>query len=136
MESVNAKKDVHLLNFVKNYVHAHTNILSALGIAGYIITQRPDWKDKIKGLQKIDWRRDSSIWQNKVVMDGKMLKNRLGIKRAANEILSNLGINADSRRGSSKMNTESIFKTRTLKSIYDEIRKVYLGDNRPWDSRF
>ena len=30
------------------------------------------------------------------------------------------------------MNAESIFKTRTLKSIYDEIRKVYLGDNRPW----
>ena len=77
----------------QNYVHAHTNILSALGMAGYIITQRPDWKDKIKGLQKIDWRRDSPIWQDKVVMDGKMLKNRLGIKRAANEILSNLGIN-------------------------------------------
>ena len=77
----------------QNYVHAHTNILSALGIAGHIITQRPDWKDKIKGLQKIDWRRNSPIWQNKVVMDGKMLKNRLGIKRAANEILSHLGIN-------------------------------------------
>ena len=30
------------------------------------------------------------------------------------------------------MNTKSIFKTHTLKSIYDEIRKVYLGDNRPW----
>ena len=27
---------------------------------------------------------------------------------------------------------ESIFKTRTLKEIYDEIRKVYLSDNRPW----
>ena len=27
---------------------------------------------------------------------------------------------------------ESIFKTRTLKQIYDEIRKVYLSDNRPW----
>ena len=27
---------------------------------------------------------------------------------------------------------ESIFKTRTLKQIYDEIREVYLSDNRPW----
>lgn len=28
--------------------------------------------------------------------------------------------------------TESIFKNRTLKEIYDEIRSVYLNDNRPW----
>ena len=27
---------------------------------------------------------------------------------------------------------DSIFKTRTLKQIYDEVRKVYLSDNRPW----
>jgi len=27
---------------------------------------------------------------------------------------------------------ESIFKSRTLKGIYDEIREVYLSDNRPW----
>ena len=30
------------------------------------------------------------------------------------------------------MNPESIFNTRNLKSIYDEIRQVYLSDNRPW----
>ena len=28
--------------------------------------------------------------------------------------------------------TESVFNSRTLGSIYDEIRKVYLGDARPW----
>ena len=75
-----------------NYVHAHTNILNALGIVGYVLTQCPDWRKKIKGLQKIDWRKSSPNWQNKVVMDGKMLKNRLGIKRASNEILEHLGI--------------------------------------------
>ena len=74
------------------YVHAHTNILTALGLVGNILVQRPDWKERLKGLQKIDWRRDSPAWQNKVVMDGKMLKNRLGIKRAANEILERLGV--------------------------------------------
>ena len=30
------------------------------------------------------------------------------------------------------MPTESIFQSRTLDSVYDEIRQVYLGDNRPW----
>lgn len=30
------------------------------------------------------------------------------------------------------MTTDSVFKSHTLKEIYDEIRKVYLSDNRPW----
>ena len=30
------------------------------------------------------------------------------------------------------MTGTSIFEKRTLKDIYDEIRKVYLSDNRPW----
>lgn len=28
--------------------------------------------------------------------------------------------------------TESVFKTSTLKDIYEEVQKVYLSDNRPW----
>jgi len=76
----------------QSYVHAHTNTLNALGLVGNVITKRADWKEKLKGLQKIDWKKSSPIWQDKVVMDGKMLKNRLGIKRAANEILKNLGV--------------------------------------------
>ncbi len=28
--------------------------------------------------------------------------------------------------------SESIFNKRTLKDIFDEIRHVYLSDNRPW----
>ena len=30
------------------------------------------------------------------------------------------------------MTVESVFKSRTLKELYDEIREVYLSDNRPW----
>ena len=76
----------------RQYVHAHTNILNALGMVGYMLTRRKDWKQRIRGLQDIDWSRSSPIWQDKVVMDGKMLKNRLGIKRAANEILFRLDV--------------------------------------------
>jgi len=28
--------------------------------------------------------------------------------------------------------TESVFETRKLSDIYDEIKEVYLSDNRPW----
>ena len=30
------------------------------------------------------------------------------------------------------MTAESVFKSRSLKEIYDEVREVYLSDNRPW----
>ncbi|MBL7001905.1 MAG: DNA phosphorothioation system sulfurtransferase DndC [Nitrosopumilus sp.] len=30
------------------------------------------------------------------------------------------------------MTAESVFKTRTLQEIHDEIKEVYLNDNRPW----
>ncbi len=81
-------------NLRSEYIHAHTNVLSALGMVGYVLTKNSDWKEILKGLQKINWRKDNPIWEDKVVMDGKMLKNRLGIKRAANEILSLLGVDA------------------------------------------
>ncbi len=76
----------------KDYVHAHTNVLNALGLVGYVLLQHNDWRRKLKGLQNINWKKTSPRWQDKVVMDKKMLKNRLGIKRAANEILKQLGV--------------------------------------------
>ncbi len=85
-------KKITPIDMRKQYVHAHTNILHALGMVGHVLTRRKNWKQKIRGLQDIDWSRNSPIWQDKVVMDGKMLKNRLGIKRAANEILFRLGV--------------------------------------------
>jgi len=76
------------------FVHAHTNVLNALGIVGHIlITQYPnEWKQKLKGFQKIDWTRGSSLWDGKLIIDGKMLKNRIGIKLAAVEILKECGV--------------------------------------------
>ena len=72
-----------------DYVHSHTNMLNALGIMGHVLmTQYPDsWKSKLKGLQKIDWARDSPIWEGKIVVDGRMLKQKAGIKKAVDVLL-------------------------------------------------
>ncbi len=37
-----------------------------------------------------------------------------------------------SQKGYYNLTVESVFKKRTLKDIYQEIRKVYQNDNRPW----
>lgn len=72
------------------YVHAHTNILNAIGMVGHALTTEfPDtWKEKLKGFQKINWEKSSPIWEGKIVNEGRMTKTRLGIKQAGNEILS------------------------------------------------
>ena len=76
----------------KGYVHAHTNMLNALGLAGHVVLKMDGWQDVLRGLQKVDWRKGSPVWRDKIVMDGRMLKNRLGIKRAANALLAELGL--------------------------------------------
>lgn len=72
-----------------DYVHSHTNMLNALGILGHVlIAQYPDsWKSKLRGLQKIDWARDSPIWEGKIVVGGRMLKQKAGIKKAVDVLL-------------------------------------------------
>ncbi|MCV0366395.1 MAG: DNA sulfur modification protein DndB [Nitrosopumilus sp.] len=76
-----------------NYVHAHTNFLNALGMVGHIlITHYPNWKQILKKLQKIDWSKNSSLWEGKIVLDGKMIKQKAGIRKAADVILHECGI--------------------------------------------
>ncbi len=89
------EKKVSAFELRMEYVHSHTNFINALGMVGHIlVTQFADsWKDKLKALQKIDWGRDSPVWQGKLMLDGKMLKTKGGIKKAANVILHECGIN-------------------------------------------
>ena len=89
------QKKVNPSELRTNYVHAHTNVLNALGMVGYVLTTEfPDnWKEKLKGLRKVDWQKSSPIWEGKIMNDGRMTKTRLGIKQAANEILQHCGLN-------------------------------------------
>lgn len=74
----------------KEYVPAHTNLLNALGMVGHVLIANfsDDWHHKLKGLQKINWSRSNPIWNGNLILNGKMIKNKIGIINAANEILS------------------------------------------------
>jgi DNA sulfur modification protein DndB len=82
------------------FVHAHTNLLNALGIVGNIlINEYPDtWKTKIKNLQKIDWSRKNPEWEGRLLIKGRMLKNKLGTELAANTILKKCGVTLSENR--------------------------------------
>ena len=75
-----------------NYVHAYTNILNAIGIAGHVlVTNHVNWKNMLKNLKSIPWERNAPIWEGKIMIDGKMIKNKVGIKKAADVILQKCG---------------------------------------------
>ena len=76
----------------KRYVHAYTNMLDAIGLAGHVlINQYVDWKDMLKNLKDIPWERNDPIWDGKIMIEGKMIKNKVGIKKAADVILNKCG---------------------------------------------
>ena len=47
----------------------------------------------LKNLNQIPWERNDPIWEGKIMIDGKMIKNKVGIKKAADVILHKCGSN-------------------------------------------
>ena len=91
------KKKVTPHDLRQHYVHSYSNILNALGMAGYVlIKEYPNsWKTKLRCLQSIPWEKGSKIWEGKVMIDGRMINTQSGIKKAANEILRRCGADAE-----------------------------------------
>lgn len=88
------KGDIPPSELRKNYVNTNTNLLNALGIAGKIIIQESpnDWKTKLRGLKKIDWSRGASEWEGRLIVNGQMQKQLIGIELAANIIIKKCGL--------------------------------------------
>lgn len=75
--------------FRSNYVHAHTNCLNSLGMAGnVIIKSHPDnWKRILSAVRKIDWTRENPDWAGNLLQGKHMVRTTTGIVLGANVIL-------------------------------------------------
>ena len=84
----------------KNYVNTNTNLLNALGIAGkFLIREYPDdWQTKLRSLKKINWSRDAPEWNGRLIINGQMQKQILGIELAANIIMKKCGLSLSAER--------------------------------------
>ena len=59
----------------RDYINTHVVILQALGIVGNeLIKKQSNWKSKIKNLKKINWLKNNSTWQNRVIINGRVVK--------------------------------------------------------------
>ena len=84
----------------KNYVNTNTNLLNALGIAGrFLIKEYSDeWKDKLRSLKKINWSRNAPEWNGRLIINGQMQKQIIGIELAANIIMKKCGLTLSAER--------------------------------------
>ena len=88
------EKKISAADMRKEFVHGNTNTLNALGIVGRVLIRDypENWKEKLKGLRNVDWSRENSDWEGRLLLKGRMLKNALGVELAANTILQKCGI--------------------------------------------
>lgn len=73
----------------REFVHANTNMLEAIAIAGNLLVKNfPNgWRQKLAGLQEIDWSRTNPEWDGKVMIRGRMTKTKAGMNSAAELIV-------------------------------------------------
>ena len=84
----------------QEYAHSHTNLLNSLGIVGNVlVNDHPsDWKQKLTSLRDINWSRTNPDWEGQLMLNGRMLKSKLGIELAANTILKKCGVSLSDDR--------------------------------------
>ena len=83
----------------RDYINSHVIILQALGVSGKdLIDKFPNqWKLKLKNLKKINWLKNNPIWNNRVLINGRVVKNNSSIILASNVIKKTLGLSLNSK---------------------------------------
>ena len=51
-----------------------------------------NWKSKLKNLKNINWLKNNPIWQDRVIVNGRVVKNTGSINLASNVIKKALGL--------------------------------------------
>ncbi len=77
----------------RGYVNANTNMLEAIAIAGSMLIKKfpNSWKQKLVGLQRVDWSRTNPEWDGKIIIRGKMTKTKAGMNSAADILFKYCG---------------------------------------------
>ena len=79
----------------RDYVHAHSVALHAMGLAGRDLLQLhpSDWQQRIKGLRQVDWSRSNThLWEGRAMSGGQMSKARQNVQLTANLIKTYLDL--------------------------------------------
>lgn len=88
-------REVSTFELRQSFVHAHGVVLQAIGIAGAALlsSHAKDWKQKLKGLRRIDWlRTNTKIWEGRALSHGRVSKSTANVQLTANYLKLQLGL--------------------------------------------
>jgi len=75
-------------------IHSHGVMLQAMGNIGLDLLKenQPDWKQKLKKLQKIDWARANPDWEGRAMNNGRISKSLINVVLTGNYIKMKLDV--------------------------------------------
>jgi|ETNmetMinimDraft_12_1059888.scaffolds.fasta_scaffold77139_2 DNA sulfur modification protein DndB len=78
----------------KDYINTHGVILQAIGLSGrdLLKTFPNNWKKKLKRLKTINWQKTNPIWDRRILVNGRVVKNNNSIILASNIIKKSYGL--------------------------------------------
>jgi DNA sulfur modification protein DndB len=82
----------------EGYIHSHGIAIQALGKAGNTLLKlHPgDWRNRLDGLDKIDWsRNNATVWEGRAMIGGKVSKATTSVTLTANAIKTALSLPLD-----------------------------------------
>lgn len=87
-------KELSPSQFRQEYIHAHGVGLHALGSLGCaLLTAKPnDWKEAIKQLKNVDWRKSNPQWATRSMLHGRLSKASTNIMLTTNALKEILGL--------------------------------------------
>ena len=69
-----------------------------------------NWKSKLKNLNKINWLKNNSVWQQRVIVNGRVVKNNNSIILASNVIKKAVGAKLDTKEKALESQVKKIGK--------------------------
>lgn len=89
------EKEISKKELRESYIASQAVVIQAFGKVGAFFYEHPElnYKEELKGIQKINWKRSSEIWKLRVLRtNGRMINNEKAILLTANVIKKNVGI--------------------------------------------
>jgi DNA sulfur modification protein DndB len=92
------ERKVSAADLRRDYIHAHTLALAALGRVGnwLFLKSRGNWKERLKKVGTLDWARSANQWNGRATNAGRLSKRGVNIILTANLIKMHIGIPLDS----------------------------------------
>lgn len=95
-------------------ISSHSTVLRAMGGLGADVVKEPDWKERIAGLESIDWSKKNPDWQDICIVANSVVSNRQARAATKAYIKNRLGMEL----------TEAEQRSLDQKNMVDQLAKM------------